>query len=195
LQYSANYPNEIPIIELTSPSLPPPLLRNKEKEVQELAKEHLGSSQFHVIYESLYQFIHTNLFVSCWKEVKQVMTLCEGKGNLSANEKEGLLKFRLREGNYRQPFNIRVPYQYPEEGVEIEFLPNSNFPVDIQNMYFSQAQELCRRCVAGIPPDQFGEVSSDSSSNFIISFCRLDIMNDYKLLHEQQQNPIPHTFH
>jgi hypothetical protein len=153
--------------------LPPPLLRNKEKETQELAKEHLGNAQFQVIYEFLHEFIHTNLFVSCWKEVKQVMTLCEGKGNLSANEKEGLLRFRLREGNYRQPFNIRIPSLYPEEGVEIEFLPNSNFPVDIQNMYLSQAQELCRRCVAGISPEQFAEVKS-SCSFFLFELLSFD---------------------
>lgn len=87
------------------------------------------------------------------------MNICEGKGTLSANEKEGLLKFRLREGNYRQPFNIKIPYLYPEESVEVEFLPNSNFPLDIQNIYCSQTQEICRRCVAGISPEQSAEVS------------------------------------
>lgn len=159
IQYSINYPNEIPIIELTSPSLPQPLLRNKEKECQDVAKENIGKSQFQGIYELLYNFVHTNMFIPCWKEVKQVMTLCEGKGNMSANEKEGLLRFRLREGEYRQDINIRIPYLYPEEGVEIEFLSSgSNFPTDIQNMYYSQAQEIVRRCVAGFLADHVTDV-------------------------------------
>jgi hypothetical protein len=186
IQYTENYPQDIPIIELTSPSLPAPLLRNKEKETQEVAKGSLGQSQFSAIYESLYQFIQTNLFVSCWKEVKQVMTLCEGKGPLSAEEKEGLLKFRLREGNYRQPFNIRVPFLYPEEGVEIEFLPQSNFPSEIQQIYLSQAQEIARRCVAGIPSDHDTEVCLSLCHFPAQDMNRLDILLDYKLQHVQQ---------
>lgn len=87
------------------------------------------------------------------------MTLCEGKGNISANEKEGLLRFRLREGEYKQDINIHIPYLYPEEGVEIEFLPGSNFPSDIQTIYLSQAQEISRRCVAGFLPDYVNDVS------------------------------------
>ena len=81
-QYLEKYPHEAPLVELSSPSLPPQLLRNKEKECVEKAKEHLGSSQVKFIYEIIYNFIQTNLFIPCWREMKQVAALSEGKGVL-----------------------------------------------------------------------------------------------------------------
>lgn len=50
-QYLEKYPFEAPLVELSSPSLPTPLLRNKEKECVEKAKEHLGEPQVKHIYE------------------------------------------------------------------------------------------------------------------------------------------------
>ena len=76
------YPNEAPLVELSSPSLPPQLLRNKEKECVDKAKEYLGNPQVKHIYEVIYKFIQLNLFIPCWREIKQVATLCEGKGIL-----------------------------------------------------------------------------------------------------------------
>ena len=170
LQYPRDYPNEISIIELSSPSLPPPLLRNKEKECREIIKENLGKSQFSLIYEFLYNFVHSNLFIPCWKEVKQVMTLCEGKGTITAVDKEGLLRFKLREGEFYQDINVSIPFLYPEEGIQIEFLSHSNFPLDIQNIYISQAQEICRRCVAGFYADHVTEVSPLITISFLFLF-------------------------
>lgn len=69
-QYTEKYPQEPPIIELTSPSLPAPLLRLKEKECHEKAKEFLGKSQIKIIYEIIYNFIQINLFIPCWREMK-----------------------------------------------------------------------------------------------------------------------------
>ena len=82
LQFLDKYPNEAPLVELSSPSLPPQLLRNKEKECIDKAKEHIGQPQVRFIYEIMYKFIQSNLFVPCWREIKQVAALCEGKGIL-----------------------------------------------------------------------------------------------------------------
>jgi hypothetical protein len=114
VQYPTNYPLEIPIIEISSPTLPLPLLRNKEKECAELAKSRIGYAQIHVIYEHIETFIHTNMFIPCWKEMKQVYSVCDGKGKLGADEKTGILQLRLKEGEYRQAINIKVPPSYPE---------------------------------------------------------------------------------
>lgn len=153
LLYSASYPAEVPIVELSSPTLPMPLLRNKEKECMDKAREIIGKPQAEVIYYAIYNFIHGNMFIPCWKEMKQVATLCEGKGLLGADEKEGALVMRLQCGKYRQNIKLKVPYNYPEEGVVIEFL-TSNFPADIQYMFRSQGEEIVRRCVAGLSAEQ-----------------------------------------
>lgn len=153
VQYGAEYPNEAPIVELSSPTLPLPLLRNKEKECSDKAREYLGKPQFHAIYDHIYKFIHGNLFIPCWKEMKQVGTLSEGKGSLKVDEKEGVIRLRLTCGQYKQLISLKVPYDYPEQGAVIEF-GASNYPADIQLMFKSQAEEIVRRCEAGYTADQ-----------------------------------------
>jgi hypothetical protein len=144
----------VPIVELSSPSLPGPLLRNKKKECVDRAQKQalLGRPQFRAIYEHVFKFIHGNMFVPCWREMKQVATLCEGKGVLSVDEKEGLLQLDLRNGKYRQQVKLRVPPDYPESGVRTEWL-FSTFPQDIQYMHRSQTEEIVRRCEAGFAPE------------------------------------------
>lgn len=59
---------------------------------------------------------------------------------------------RLRVGEYRQSIKLKVPPEYPEEGVTLEFI-SSNFPPDLVYMFQSQAVEIVRRCVAGFSPE------------------------------------------
>ncbi len=51
IQYTPGYPNELPIVEISSATLPAPLLRNKEKESLDKAKEKLGNPLVPIIYE------------------------------------------------------------------------------------------------------------------------------------------------
>lgn len=162
LYSSINYPQEPPLIELSSPTLPLPLLRNKEREISEkLTKTSLGKAQFAQIYETIYQFIHSNLFVPCWKEMKQIATLMEGKGQLGCDEKEGIIQIILIANKYRANIKLKVPYNYPEEGVNVEFV-SSNFPVEIQYMFKSQTEELIRKLEAGFTMEQAFASSSSS---------------------------------
>ena len=141
VQYLPKYPDEAPIVELSSATLPQPLLRTKEKACIDLAKENLGKPQVKLIYEYLYHFIHTNLFVPCWKEMKKISTLCDGKGQLSIDEKEGVLQIRLQEGRYKQTVKLKIPPMYPEEGVIVEFTA-SNFPQDVRRNVASLSHEF-----------------------------------------------------
>lgn len=152
-------PLQLPIVEITSPSLPAPLLRVKAKECLELAKTSPEPAKFQIIYDHIYNFVQSNLFLSCWKEVKQVAGLCEGHGKIGLKETEGVLQFRLEgKGGYFQNFNIKVPYMYPEDPLEIIFL-KSHFPDDMQRMSYAQAEAMVARCVAGIPPDYSYQVT------------------------------------
>ena len=142
-------------MELSSASLPAPLLRNKERECTELAKKELanGRAQATVIYNHIYEFIHSNMFVPCWKELKQLLSLCEGKGQVKAYEKEGTIHMRVGVDSYKLNIILKVPPYYPEDGVVVEF-GRSTFPEDILYVYKSQADEIVRRCVAGFSPEQ-----------------------------------------
>lgn len=152
IKYLPAYPDVIPIVDITSSTLPIPLLRNKENECLDKAREHIGKPQIAIIYSHIYSFIQRNMFVSCWKEMKQVVTLCEGKGQLGCDEKEGTLHMKLKCGDYYQGIKLIIPQMYPEEGVSIEFT-TSNFPSDIMFMFKAQANEIVRRCESGIAPE------------------------------------------
>lgn len=162
VQFPENYPNVPPIVEISSPTLPMPLLRNKEKECIDKAIENAGKPQFTIVYDQLHKFIHSNLFIPCWKEMKQISTLVEGKGQIGCDEKEGVISIRVGTGNYRQSMRLKVPYNYPEEGVQIEFL-TSSYPYEIQNMFKSQTEEIVRRCEAGFSPEQAASVNNPAN--------------------------------
>eukprot|EP01036_Dinobryon_divergens_P025885 gene25885-34477_t len=161
--YGEKYPQDPPIIEISSPTLPMPLLRSKEKECTEKVREQaIGKPQLQFIYEQLNFFLFNNLFVPCWREIKQVLPLCEGKASMSADEKDGTIRMKMTSAGYYQVIKLKVPYLYPEEGVQIEF-GASSFPSDIQHMFCAQASEIVRRCVAGHSPEQAALLTATNS--------------------------------
>ena len=159
VKYLQNYPEKSAIVELSSKSLPPKLLRTKEKECTELISKYKGKPQMEVIYEYLHQFIHGNMFVPCWREMKKINALFadKNKGSLGADEKLGLLQLKIKAGQYKQIVNVQVPSTYPEKGVSVSFL-YSNFPESIQYKFKSQVEEIIRRCEQGFPQDLVHQV-------------------------------------
>lgn len=151
--YVEKYPHEAVIAELSSPTLPAPLLRNKEKECTDIAEGLIGKPQVEAVYNHIYQFIHTNMFIPCWKEMKQIVAICQGKGQLGCDENEGAIQMRLASGNYKQAIKLTVPNNYPVDGVRIQF-EFSNFPNAVQTIFYSQAEEVVRRCEAGFSAEQ-----------------------------------------
>ena len=149
------YPDKIPIVELSSKTLPPPLLRSKEKECLAVAKTLLGKAQVEAIFYLLYDFVQENMFVPCWKEVKKLAAMCEGSEHdhkFGCDEKTGVVQLRLRNGAYRQSINLIVPKNYPEDAVSVE-LPAGNLPYSIMNIYKGHADDVARRCIAGFTPE------------------------------------------
>jgi len=186
--YTEAYPFELPTLELSSPTLPIPLLQNKQKECLENARPLLGQSMMKALYEPIHKFIHTNMFIPCWKEMKQISTLCENKGKIGADEKEGVVLLKLNCCKYKHTVKLKVPYNYPEDGVKVEF-SNSNFPEDIQYMFQSQVDEIVRRCAAGATVEQAMQVSNpikfaEIASKSVTPTPRLTTNNLLSLKHD-----------
>ena len=129
--YEEGYPLVPVKVELSSPTLPPPLLRNKETECMTAAKECIGKpskGQVAIVYNLIHDFIQENLFVPCWREIKRVLTLFEegeekkGDSKIAADEKRGTLTVRLKCQGYFQSFKLTVDENYPEVGVQVGFL-------------------------------------------------------------------------
>ena len=129
ITFHDGYPSKIPGVELSSSTLPFQLLRCREKacvaaakEIQEkrIAGETSGAGLVEAIYRSIHSFIHTNLFIPCWKEVKTLFNMCENTTNtITVHEKTGLLNLKLQCGEYKQQIKVTVPEAYPEEGVKV----------------------------------------------------------------------------
>ena len=125
-RYNAGYPEVMPGIDLSSScGIPFALLRKKEKECLEAAKtkqkDGLSLGLFSAIYEHIFQFIENNRFVPCWKELKQLVSACEGDESTTVvvDEKRGAIKLQMSLGKYKQTFQFVVPEEYPEQGVEV----------------------------------------------------------------------------
>ena len=143
VSFLGDYPTKIPGIELTSPTLPYQLLRNKEKECIAVAKETQNKRKagedtsgrtglVEAIYGHIYSFIHTNLFVPCWREIKQVYSKCENtKHTVSSNDKQGLLILQLRCGAYLQTVRVAVSETYPEHPGVLVSIPSCNTLVSL----------------------------------------------------------------
>ena len=132
--YDESYPLTPVKVELSSGTLPAPLLRNKEAECMAAAKECIGkpqegvensNGQVAVVYNLIYDFIQENLFVPCWREIKRVLTLFEegaekkGDNKIAADEKKGTLTVRLKCQGYFQSFKLTVDEMYPEVGIKV----------------------------------------------------------------------------
>ncbi len=141
--YPAEYPQAPLIVELTSTTLPKPLLKKKEQECNAKVAEHIQKvakgegkkgmlGQVRLVFCYLQDFIQENLFVPCWKELKQVMTLFESANSankITIDDKTGAITARLKCQGYFQILKIRVPDLYPEEGIKVSSIL-SVFSVD-----------------------------------------------------------------
>lgn len=88
--------------------------------------------QVRLVFCYLQDFIQENLFVPCWKELKQVMTLFESANSankITIDDKTGAITARLKCQGYFQILKIRVPDLYPEEGIKVSSIL-SVFSVD-----------------------------------------------------------------
>ena len=126
--YPEDYPLAPLIVQLSSPTLPKPLLKKKEQECMIKASEFIkegneeSRGQVRIVHNAVQDFIQDNVFVPCWRELKQIMTLYEranSANKIVADEKTGCINIKLISRGYFQIVKIQVPDMYPEEGIEV----------------------------------------------------------------------------
>lgn len=137
--YPEDYPLSPLIVQLSSQTLPKPLLKKKEQECVAKATEYVkevimgekgemgekGKGQVNVVYNVVQDFIQDNVFVPCWRELKQILILFESsnaENKVVADEKTGGINIRLKCKGYFQIIKVQVPEMYPEEGVKVSAL-------------------------------------------------------------------------
>jgi hypothetical protein len=162
LTFPEGYPGDHPLIVdvAAERGVPPGLKKKIEKELSEVAKNQLGKEQTEAVLGRLVNFVDTNKFVPCWRELKQVVELVQnsarlekGKGSTVAiNDNKGLIKLRLQGSKYYYSCSITIDEAYPtttnnqDWGKACKLVMNStNFPPKIENLLTIQAHDLIRR--------------------------------------------------
>jgi len=84
------------LLDLESDILPVNLLKKKKNSAQNLARLCLGGMQIVEIAKFLNDFLKTNMFTSCWKEVRETVQKVRAEGGeVGLDESGGVLRVRL----------------------------------------------------------------------------------------------------
>ena len=146
------------------------VLGTETKDDEEDATTSTSAVKFDIInsiLRHLIDLIDSNLFVPCWKELRQVVELINGDSNSknkdairSMNETKGLIRFTLYSSNgiYYYKGSITIDPEYPNTSEVRNYgkpchlkLESSNLPTSIaETIITKQGQELIRRSQDGM---------------------------------------------
>ena len=147
----------------------PGLKRKLEKELGDTAKQQSNTegtrsttfAGIDAVIQRLIKFMDSNLFVPCWKELRQVVELINSGKNdtVRLNETKGLIRFTLnsKNGKYHYKGSITVDPLYPNTTELLNYgkpcnlkMESTNLPSSIETLITQQAQELVRRLQDGM---------------------------------------------
>jgi hypothetical protein len=176
VKVTITFPNGYPEHALIAgiEGVPPGLKRKIEKVLEKEAAQKKGTfHQVGAVMRKLTEFIDTNLFVPCWKELRQVVDFAKQNqlGDLRINELTGLIRLNLitsaGEKKYHYKCSIRIDSDYPTTSVLTNYgkacrleMESTNLSPKIETMLTTQAQELVRRMQDGMSDDQALKMSN-----------------------------------
>mmetsp|Transcript_12170 Transcript_12170/g.19968 ORF Transcript_12170/g.19968 Transcript_12170/m.19968 type:complete len:485 (-) Transcript_12170:927-2381(-) len=184
MTFPDGYPTHPLIVNIDQDAVVPPGLKKKlEKELNIVATEQ-PTQQVRAVWERLVSFVDTNLFVPCWKELRQCVEMVQKSDTtpattkLTANkskqkqstitlyESKGKIKLSLHNEEYYINVNITIDPAYPDFSAAtggkscLVELKSTNFPKPITDMMMSQAQDIVRRMQEGLSADKAMNLSN-----------------------------------
>lgn len=191
LTFPEGYPDHPLIVDVATDSIVPVGLKKKlEKELGKLVSDLSGRhEQVCAVFNRLTNFVDTNRFIPCWRELRQCVDLVtrsnvlikmgeggeNGKGaeaigtgsSISINDTTGIIKLKLRGGQYVYSCTITIDENYPATKRHEDYgkacylqLISTNFPPNIETLLTSQAQELVRRMQDGMVAEDAVKISN-----------------------------------
>lgn len=155
------YPTRPLIVAVQASDVVPPGLKRKlEKDLGKVAAASAGEGHLCAVLRSLVDFIDTNRFVPCWRELKQSVehVASEGGKVLVLSEAKGKLRVMLQSGSYFYKCSIAVDAGYPSTMTHEDWgkvcvlrMEETNFPPKIEQLITLQGRDLVRRMQDGIP--------------------------------------------
>ena len=168
LTFPEDYPSRALVVNVAAErGVPPGLQKKLEKELGAVAQERVPHyHQAEAVLQRLMDFVDTNRFVPCWRELRQVVDRVQRlakqnpstKGSsIAINDSKGLIKLRLQCGKYYYSCRIVVNEAYPTTTTHADWgnaclltMDSTNFPPKIESMLTTQAKELVRRMQDGM---------------------------------------------
>jgi hypothetical protein len=160
--------------------IPKGLARKLETDLGNVAERHQETHQQVVaIFTHLVTFVDTNLFVPCWKELRQVIDL-QRPQKVRLDETKGYMKIRLVGGEYYYSCSITVDQGYPNTLSILDYgkpcqltMDATNLPPQIERLLTIQARNLVKRMQDGMS----AEHALDYSNNPIQAPATTDAKN------------------
>ncbi|KAK3932589.1 RING-box protein HRT1 [Frankliniella fusca] len=151
IQFPADYPSSILLIELKSKTLSDSLLEKLTSVCEQELKKYLGKPQILPLLKFVRSFIDENPLSCCYDEIssvkEKVLSLKSGAGDeLRLKQKSSSLTFKAYQGSYFLKVSIEVPDNYPAKSVVLQNV-DTNFPPMLQRYCIGQAREIARKCV------------------------------------------------
>lgn len=149
------------VVGIEGTNVPPGLKRKLEKELGEVAKSKKQQTfhQIQAVIKRLVEFLDSNHFVPCWKELRQVVELIHSskQDTIRMNENAGLIKLSLQQGKYQYKFSIKIDPEYPNTANLTNYgkscllkVESTNLPSTVEAPITKHAMELVRRLQDGM---------------------------------------------
>lgn len=172
LTFPADYPTNHLIVSIEG-GLAPGLNKKLVREMEEVAKKQQSSSsnnadtphQIEPVVDYFTEFLDTNRFVSCWKEVRKLVEMAKQSPSpttlaiLALQETQGMIRLKMTHDAYVYDCKLVVNPGYPstsnlEDPLQLT-LVKSNFPKQIvQDVIAMQAKGFVRYLQDGVPSDE-----------------------------------------
>ncbi|KAL7452202.1 hypothetical protein ACHAWC_003930 [Mediolabrus comicus] len=122
MTFPSGYPEHTLIVNIDQDVVVPPGLKKKlEKELNNVAIEQ-PTQQVRAVWERLVSFVDTNLFVPCWKELKQCVDMIQKHqpSTITLFEGKGKIKLSLKNEAYYINCSIIIDPAYPDFSAELK---------------------------------------------------------------------------
>jgi len=209
IKVTLTFPDEYPCRELivdvaTDGKVPPGLKKKLERELEQVASFNKGRyNQVEPVLTRLRQFVDTNRFVACWKELRQVVDIVQKlsqakdtKGTaISINDVQGVIKLKLCNGNYFYSCSITIDDAYPTTLSNHDWgkacllvKEKANIPPNIEQLLTIQAHHLVRFMQDGMSADDAFVMSNPVKLPKGIDKGRQNVGSTLKGLHRDTGN-------
>jgi hypothetical protein len=160
LTFGQEYPTKACLVSVQQQQgVPKGLAKKLETDLGTVAERHQGThEQVVAVFAHLVTFVDTNMFVPCWKELRQIVDLQRPQ---KLDETKGYMKIRLVGGEYYYTCSITVDKGYPNTQSILDYgkpcqltMDATNLPQSIEHLYTVQARNLVKRMQDGMSAEQ-----------------------------------------